>query len=97
MSAPSSITGSAPTLHSDIFSIALKTVASGLMVQSFELLFDRTDAMGSDTSIIVYRFVLFGWRNDRSMVIEFVGVKRMKRNPCILNERTRNWQAYKCL
>ena len=65
MRAPSSMTGSAPTLHSDIFSIALKTVASGLMVQSFELLFDRTDVMGSDTSIVVYRFVLFGWRNDR--------------------------------
>ena len=40
--------------------MALKTVASGLMVWSLELLFDRTDAMGSDTSIIFDSLVDLG-------------------------------------
>lgn len=57
MSSPFSITGKAPTLHSDIFSMALNTVASGLMVQILALLLASTDVMGSDTSMMIVWFV----------------------------------------
>ena len=72
MSSPLSITGRAPTLHSDIFSMALKTVASGVIVQIFELLLARTDVMGSDTSMVVVWFVYLGGARTPGKVVDLL-------------------------
>ena len=96
MSSPFSITGKAPTLHSDIFSMALNTVASGSMVKIFELLLARTDVIVSDTSIVILWFVDLGVAKTLGGVIEVLSLNACVANGSILGGCLEPRCRYKC-